>query len=57
MSVGLEFVEFRVFLFLDLIFAAEPESLDRVDVILAQLDGEGNKRTVTFEDVLDRGVF
>ncbi len=39
-GVGLELVEFRVFLVLDLVLVAQPERLDRVDPLAIEIDRE-----------------
>jgi len=52
-GIGLEFVEFRVLLVLDLTLAAQPERLDRVDAFAVKIDGKLHEGGIAFEDVLD----
>ena len=52
-GISLEFVEFRVFLVLDLGLTPQPEGIDGVDDVAVQLDRELDEARVPLDDFLN----
>ena len=55
--VCLEFVELSVLFILDFRFAAQPEGVDRVDLLVIQFDRKLDKARVPLDDLFDGFIF